>query len=190
MEKKLLNTLGIRTNQNIPVEELTNPGIDCEKYGLNRTDIKRIGALLQVLHCFAEEKPQEKVIFSDCEKVAETFRTMFLGKKEEELWCLYLTSKLTLIAKRKLTTGGSKATVIDRCLVMRNALELNARGIILIHNHPSDNCRPSQCDIKETENLRTACDVCDIQLFDHVIIGQTQYYSFKDEEISEYNFKS
>ena len=60
----------------------------------------------------------------------------------------------------------------------RRALMNNAYGIILIHNHPSGNPYPSQEDIRLTANLKKACSLMDIQLHDHIIIGDDSWFSF------------
>ena len=72
-------------------------------------------------------------------------------------------------------------TVVDPKIVLRLALEHNATRIILVHNHPSGNTRPSQQDIRLTHKMKHGSQLLDIELTDHVIIAGDRYFSFLDE---------
>lgn len=68
--------------------------------------------------------------------------------------------------------------------ILKAAILSNATGIIMLHNHPSGSLRPSTADIKLTDKLKMACDLMDIQLLDHIIVGRgKEYYSFKEQDI-------
>ena len=64
--------------------------------------------------------------------------------------------------------------------VVRQALEKKAPSIILVHNHPSDNLTPSEKDLRLTEKIAQACDLMGIKLQEHIIIGKSDYYSFRE----------
>ena len=66
-------------------------------------------------------------------------------------------------------------------IILKEAIEKTASGIIVCHNHPSGNMKPSQSDIKLTNKLKEACKLVDIPLLDHVIVSFSSYYSFADE---------
>ena len=80
-----------------------------------------------------------------------------------------------------LSRGTFDRTAIDSRTILRQALLKNAAAIILCHNHPSGNEKPSQADIGLTDNLRKACKLMDIPLLDHIILSSGKYYSFADE---------
>jgi DNA repair protein RadC len=80
----------------------------------------------------------------------------------------------------KLSQGGVSGTVTDVRIVMKKAVELLASGIILCHNHPSGNLNPSEADSKITRKIKEAGSFMDIQLLDHLIISDKDYYSFAD----------
>ena len=80
----------------------------------------------------------------------------------------------------KLSQGGVSGTVTDVRIVMKKAVELLASGIILCHNHPSGNLNPSESDTKITHKIKEAGSLMDIQLLDHLIISDKDYYSFAD----------
>lgn len=101
----------------------------------------------------------------------------------EEFWILYLNNSNKVIHKSQLSKGGITGTLVDVRLVMRQALELGAVGIILAHNHPSGTLKPSLADKQITEKLKKASEALDIKILDHLIVAQHQYLSFADKGI-------
>jgi len=99
----------------------------------------------------------------------------------EEFWILMLNRANKVLLKYNVSKGGMTGTVIDVRMIMKKALETRAASIILSHNHPSGNKRPSNADIKITEKIKNAGYVMDIQVLDHVIITDNDYFSFADE---------
>lgn len=99
----------------------------------------------------------------------------------EEFVVLMLNRANEVISKFELSKGGIAGTVVDPKLIFKAALEKLASGIILCHNHPSGNTRPSQEDIKITKKLKDAGTLMDINVIDHIIIGGNSFYSFADE---------
>jgi DNA repair protein RadC len=71
--------------------------------------------------------------------------------------------------------------VVDVRLVLKRALELNATGLILCHNHPSGALTPSPADVFITDKIKKAAQCMDIQVLDHLIIADQSYFSFADE---------
>ena len=103
----------------------------------------------------------------------------------EECWVLYLNRANHLIGKEMMSSGGLESTVMDCKSIVRRALEKKASGLILVHNHPSGSPLPGLADIKQTQSLKNALKICDISLVDHVVIAESSYYSFADEEVKE-----
>lgn len=101
----------------------------------------------------------------------------------EEFWILYLNNANKVLHRSQLSKGGLTGTLVDVRIVMRQALELGAVGLILAHNHPSETLRPSKEDRKVTEKLQRACEALDIRVLDHLIITRKAYFSFADEGI-------
>ena len=81
----------------------------------------------------------------------------------------------------QVAQGGINSAVVDAKLVYGPALKAAATSIILVHNHPSGSLKPSQQDIRLTHNLRSAGEILQIKLLDHLIISTRGYYSFLDE---------
>ncbi len=83
----------------------------------------------------------------------------------------------------ELSTGGITGTVADIRLIMAAALKANAVAIIISHNHPSGNLKPSKADEDLTRKIKTAGMYLDIQVIDHIIVTSEGYYSFADEGV-------
>ena len=101
----------------------------------------------------------------------------------EEFWIIYLNNANKIIAKSQLSKGGITGTVVDVRLVFKTALELGAVGIILAHNHPSGTIQPSEADKQITRKLKSGGEQLDIRILDHIIVTETQYFSFSDAGI-------
>lgn len=103
----------------------------------------------------------------------------------EECWVLFLNRANHLISKEKMSQGGLESTLIDIKSIIGKALEKKASGVILVHNHPSGNPMPGTSDITQTRLLKKGLETCDISLLDHVVVAESSYYSFADEEVVE-----
>ena len=99
----------------------------------------------------------------------EEFKIILLNHASEALG-IYTVSK-----------GGISSTVVEIRHILFVALKTNSTGIILAHNHPSGNLKPSSSDLKLTERMNEACKVMDLNLMDHIILSKQGYFSFKDE---------
>ncbi len=114
-------------------------------------------------------------------KQAFEFVSRNLGvQSHEECWVLYLNQASKVVSKTRLSVGGLSATIVDIRIILKGALDNLATGIILCHNHPSGNLKPSEADRQITKKLLEAGRLVDIKLIDHLIVTQTGYYSFAD----------
>lgn len=98
----------------------------------------------------------------------------------EEFWVLYLSRSNRVIFEECMSKGGVSGTVTDVRLILKRAIELLASGIILVHNHPSGNLRPSPDDDRITTKAKEAAKLLDINVLDHLIITPTNYFSYND----------
>ncbi len=113
--------------------------------------------------------------------IAAIMTPLLKGLPHEEFWVLYLKGGNKLIGRKKLSSGGTRSTVVDIKMIVRSAVERLASGIVLVHNHPSGNPHPGPEDIRQTAEIRKAASCLDISLVDHVIITDNKYFSFSDE---------
>lgn len=101
----------------------------------------------------------------------------------EEFWIIYLNNSNGVMHKSQISKGGITGTLVDVRLVLKQALELGAVALILAHNHPSGNLKPSRADKQLTQKLKIAASALDIKVLDHLIMAQENYLSFADEGI-------
>lgn len=101
----------------------------------------------------------------------------------EEFWIIYLNNSNKLIYKNQLSKGGITGTIVDSRIVFKTALEQNATGIILVHNHPSGALKASEPDKQVTRQLKAAGRTLNVKVLDHVIITEKSYLSFADDGI-------
>jgi DNA repair protein RadC len=98
----------------------------------------------------------------------------------EEFWLLLLDRGNRLLERCRVSQGGMHGTVADPKLIFREALDRRASSVILCHNHPSGQLRPSAEDITLTRKLVEGGRLLDIVVQDHLIVTATDYYSFAD----------
>jgi DNA repair protein RadC len=104
------------------------------------------------------------------------------GYAHEEFWAIYLKRNNTIISKIQHSKGGISGTVVDVRLILKEAILSKASGIILVHNHPSGELKPSEADKQITEKIKQSAKIMDMLILDHIIIGNNnQYFSFNDE---------
>lgn len=113
--------------------------------------------------------------------VFELFQPIIGDLPHEEFWILLLNRSNKIIEKIKVSQGGVAGTVIDVKIILKQALERLASSIILCHNHPSGNKNPSKADDTITHKLKNGSEFMDIQVLDHIIIADTEYFSYADE---------
>ncbi|NJX14802.1 RadC family protein [Tamlana crocina] len=129
-----------------------------------------------------EEALQKKKITSSAD-VFELMQPIIGELEHEEFWIVYLNNSNKVIQKNQLSKGGMTGTLVDVRLVMKNALEVGATGLILAHNHPSGTLNPSVADKEITHKLKLAAQSLDIKVLDHLIVTEKAYFSFADEGI-------
>jgi len=97
------------------------------------------------------------------------------------MWALFTNRANKVLGSFLLSEGGVTGTVLDARIIFQGAILCNATGIILAHNHPSGNLRPSQSDLDMTKKIKEAGKLFDISLLDHIILTDEKYYSMADE---------
>ncbi|MFD1601541.1 DNA repair protein RadC [Flavobacterium artemisiae] len=130
----------------------------------------------------SEDALQFKKITSS-KAVFEIMQPIIGELPHEEFWVLFLNNSNKVISKSQLSKGGIAGTVVDLRLVFKLALENGATGLILCHNHPSGELNPSNADKQITKKIKTAGEILDVKVLDHLIITESKYYSFVDEGI-------
>jgi len=99
----------------------------------------------------------------------------------EEFWVMLLNRANKVIDTKLVGRGGVSSTVVDSKVIFSFALESLASAIILAHNHPSGNLKPSNSDIRLTKKIVDAGKIMEVPVLDHIIVGDNDYFSFADE---------
>lgn len=129
-------------------------------------------------------KPSLRPKISCSRDVQEVFLNSWDASRlelQEQFKVLFTNRANRVLGIFELSSGGTAGTVADPKLLFIAALRVGAHGIIMAHNHPSGNLKPSQSDIDLTRKVKEAGKLLDIQLLDHLILTVEGYYSFSDE---------
>ena len=102
---------------------------------------------------------------------------------QEEFWVIFLNRQLEVIKKEQISRGGISQTQVDVRIIIKKTLEYSASAIALCHNHPSGNKKPSNADRTLTKRIIEIAKHFQIEVIDHIIVGNKEYFSFADEEI-------
>ncbi len=111
----------------------------------------------------------------------ELFEPQMVDLPHEEFWIGLLNGANKVIEIRRLTQGGSRQTVVDIPMLLKMTLEKSAQAIVVAHNHPSGQNKPSVEDQQITSKIKDGCKAIGISFLDHIIIARGEYYSFADE---------
>lgn len=125
---------------------------------------------------FNYPKPKEKL--GNAKEIYENSKYLFIGKMQEEFYCLYFNNKQELIERKLLFMGTINRSVVHPREVFKEAYLTSAASIVCIHNHPSGDTKPSREDIIFTKSLVEIGKVSGIPIVDHIIVGDNSYYSF------------
>ena len=110
--------------------------------------------------------------------VFKYYRDIFINKKQEYFYCVFLDTNKVVIKEKFLFIGTLDYSVVHPREVFKEAVLVSASSIICVHNHPSGNVIPSKNDFEITKRLVSIGDMLGIKVIDHVIIGSEKYYSF------------
>ena len=125
-----------------------------------------------------ESKPPEFIGFS--KDGYDIMRRQLVDLQHEEFWIILTGRSGKVLGKELVSKGGLSNTLIDLKIIFGAALQYKANGIVLVHNHPSGNLKPSHEDMVLTKRIADAGRILDIMVTDHLIITDNGYYSFAD----------
>lgn len=162
-----------------------------EKSTEEMTEISGIGTVkaitIQAAFELGQRRRAEKVTkqrkISSSADILELMQGKLANLKHEEFWAIYLNQGAALLRMENIGKGGLTSTTVDVRLIMKRAIELSATAIVLCHNHPSGELKPSQQDIQLTQQIKRATEMLNISLLDHIIIHNDNCYSFLEDGI-------
>ncbi len=127
----------------------------------------------------AADKKKEKITSS--KDIADFLKAQFQYHTKEVFVVIFLNQGNKILHHEIISEGGITGTVADPRIILQKALEHNATAIILSHNHPSGNLKPSRQDELLTDKIKNAAAYFDIKVADHIIVSSEGYFSFADE---------
>ena len=128
------------------------------------------------------------VVVKKSSDIVPVFRKLY---PEGDLWretcrAVMLDAAHSTIGHYLVSTGSADRVIVDIRGICTAAVASGARAVVICHNHPSGNPRPGVADLEQTDRLRKALATLDIQLLDHIILGEKTYFSFCDEVEAKY----
>jgi len=148
--------------------------------GLGAAGVATLSAALELGRRRAIDDARTKQIRNPTDAVA-VLRPLFLDSVVESFYVVYLNRANRILRLECVSVGGMTGTVVDVRLVFKRALELRASSLVLSHNHPSGNDRPSDADDRLTDQFSKAGKLLDITIIDHVIIAGHLHYSYAED---------
>ncbi|MBC7938056.1 MAG: DNA repair protein RadC [Rhizobacter sp.] len=125
----------------------------------------------------------EKKIVRTSQDIAQFLRASLKDHVHEVFVAIYLNKSNKILNYKIISSGGLTGTTADPRVILKAALEEGATGIVLCHNHPSGNLKPSVADEMLTQKIKQGAALIDIKLMDHIIVSNEGYYSFADDGI-------
>lgn len=155
---------------------------DLSKFkGIGEAKAISIIAALELGRRRKDSESKDTVKITGSREIYSFLRRYFEDLDHEEFWIILLNRRNIVLSKHLISKGGQAGTIADPKIIYQIALENRAASIILAHNHPSGNLKPSQADMSLTRKISEAGVLLDIAVLDHLIFTNQDYLSFADE---------
>ena len=149
--------------------------------GIGEAKAVSLIAALELANRSGSEQGLTRKKVSSSRDVYTFFKPLLQDSSYEEFWIMLLNRGNKIINSICISQGGLSGTVADPKKIFKTGLEQYAASVILCHNHPSGNIKPSESDIRLTQKLKKAGSFLDLPVIDHIILGDDSYFSFADE---------
>jgi len=177
LSREILNTYGNELSKiaRSNVNELTR------HRGIGEAKAINIIAALELSKRRMMETGNAVKSISSSHEAYEVIKPHLFDLNVEEFWVAFLNRSNKLISLKSISRGGIHGTVVDIRIIFKKALDLMSSSIMLFHNHPSGNLKPSIQDDNITKQVKDAGKLLDILILDHLIVSEKSYYSYSDE---------
>ena len=149
--------------------------------GIGEAKAISIATALEIGRRKAQQEVPQKIQIRDASTAFQLLSPVLSDLQTEEFWAVFLNQNNEVIHRERLTKGGIAESVVDVRVLFKTALDHFSTAVIVAHNHPSGNLKPSKADISITEKIKESGKILNITLLDHLIVSQKGYYSFADE---------
>lgn len=155
---------------------------DLEKIkGIGKAKAITIVSALELGRRRNDRDPEVKARITCSEDAWKYIRPSLMDINQEEFWIIILNRANYVMGAEKVSSGGMAGTVADPKVIFKKALDARGCSIILVHNHPSGNLKPSEADVSLTRKLKESGLLLEIPVIDHIIFTDHRYFSFADE---------
>jgi DNA repair protein RadC len=151
--------------------------------GIGHSKAISILAALELGRRKKDSEPLKRVKIKSSRDVFDLLNEYFEDLEHEEFYVVYLNRNNEVIEIKQLSKGGQAGTIVDPKLVYKFGLDCSASSIVLAHNHPSGTKKPSDADIKITRKLVRFGEFLEMQVIEHLIFANNDYFSFVDNGI-------
>lgn len=155
----------------------------CDMKGLGKTQYIQLQAAKEMTKRHFGQQLEINSVIDKPEMAMIYFQAMLEDDEREIFMVLFLDNRNRVLHQEKLFFGTVNQTSVHPREIIKLALKCNAAAILVAHNHPSGHCLPSESDRYTTRRIEMACDLVDIRLVDHIIIGKGEYFSFEEEKL-------
>lgn len=152
-------------------------------YGIGQQKQEKIYALKEILERLLKADKNERIIINKPNDIAKILIPRYRYATQENFIIVLLNTKNEIISINDISTGSLNASIAEPREVFREVLKYPTSAAILAHNHPSGNPNPSVKDIKSTKKLVNAGKILGIDILDHIIIGDNEFRSLKQDRI-------
>lgn len=149
--------------------------------GVGKAKAVQLVCIAEISRRIAKAVRIRQVCFHDPASVAEFYMEKLRHEKQEHFICCMLGSRGRYLGDRILSIGSADASVVSPRELFMHALQKQAVSVIILHNHPSGEPQPSQADMQVTGCIAECGKMLQLELIDHIIIGDNKYYSFREK---------
>lgn len=157
----------------------------CRVKGLGLTQYIQLQATKEMTKRYLSQQMEIADAMSDPTVAVMYFQAELENDEREVFMVLFLDNQHRLLKIEKLFFGTINQTEVHPREIIKVGLKYNAAAIIIAHNHPSGNCQPSKADRELTEKIEMACELFNIRMLDHIIVGKGDYFSFAEERFEQ-----
>ncbi|WP_307976380.1 DNA repair protein RadC [uncultured Streptococcus sp.] len=149
--------------------------------GIGQVKSIEIKAMLELAKRIQKAEYDRKEQILSSEQLARKMMLELGDKKQEHLVAVYLDTQNRIIEQKTIFIGTVRRSVAEPREILYYACKNMATSVIIIHNHPSGKAYPSENDLRFTEKIKRSCDHLGLVCLDHIIVGKSEYYSFREE---------
>ena len=160
--------------KNISLEEL-------QHFGLSKQMAYSVASLIELLCVRSKDITEKPDPIMSSQQMAKRVVATYGELNQEHLVAIYLDTQNRIIAEKVIFKGSVRRSVAEPREILHYGVKYMATSLVVTHNHPSGETYPSRNDVAFTDKMRRACKDLGIDFLDHIIVGKSDYYSFREE---------